>query len=146
MGRIFAIFVARNLEFVRDRSSLGWNLLVPVILVLGLGAIFSEENSNEFTVGVLGEPGSLTETAHPFFKTRYIDFIALADERAAIESVSRHQLDLLLEVGPTVRYWINPDSPAGYVVERLLLQSDPRASKQAAQFAMWIGCCPGCSA
>ena len=30
--RIYALFVARNLEFIRDRSALAWNLLLPVLI------------------------------------------------------------------------------------------------------------------
>ena len=36
MKRIWAAFYARTLEFLRDRSSLGWNLILPVALVFGL--------------------------------------------------------------------------------------------------------------
>ena len=128
--RIFAVFVARNLEFVRDRSSLGWNLVVPVILVLGIGAIFSEENASQFTVGILGDAAAIDDSPHPFLSTRYIEFVPVADHGDAVEKVSRHQLDLVVALSPSVRYWVNPESPSGYVVERLLLQSDPSASKQ----------------
>ena len=34
--RTLAMFHARNIEFLRDRSSLGWNILLPVLWVAGL--------------------------------------------------------------------------------------------------------------
>ena len=40
MRRIWATLYARSLEFVRDRSSLSWNLILPVILVFGLAFVF----------------------------------------------------------------------------------------------------------
>lgn len=36
LKRIYAVFHARNLEFVRDRGTLGWNILLPFVLMLGL--------------------------------------------------------------------------------------------------------------
>jgi ABC-type multidrug transport system permease subunit len=42
--------------------------------------------------------------------------------------VERHQLDLLIEVGPPTRYWINPTAAKGYFVEFALLQSASTAT------------------
>ena len=39
--RMLAILHARNLEFVRDRASFGWNIMLPILLVVGMGLIFS---------------------------------------------------------------------------------------------------------
>jgi len=53
LKRIYAIFRARNIEFVRDKSSLSWNLVFPVLLVFGLSFIFSGGYRAQYTVGVL---------------------------------------------------------------------------------------------
>ena len=37
MKKFLAIFNARNREFLRDRSTLGWNIILPV--VLGVAAV-----------------------------------------------------------------------------------------------------------
>ena len=50
LRRIYAIFRGRNREFVRDRSSLAWNLLLPVALVFGLSFAFDGQR-DEYTVG-----------------------------------------------------------------------------------------------
>jgi len=42
--RLWAMFVARNLEFFRDRSALGWNFLFPFLIVAGFGMIYSRGN------------------------------------------------------------------------------------------------------
>ena len=52
LRRIYAIFRSRNREFVRDRASLAWNLLLPVALVFGLSFAFDGQR-DEYTVGVL---------------------------------------------------------------------------------------------
>ena len=43
LKRIYAIFRARNLEFVRDRGTLAWNFILPVMLVFILSFIFGAE-------------------------------------------------------------------------------------------------------
>ena len=53
LKRILAIFRARNLEFVRDRSSMSWNIILPVVLMFGLSFIFGGADRTEYTVGVL---------------------------------------------------------------------------------------------
>lgn len=142
--RILAVFTARNLEFIRDRASLAWNLLVPVGLVLALGMIFSEEGRPRFTVGAISEYGMLAEDPHPFFATRFIEFLPAEAGAESVQKIGRHLLDLLVDTrsSPT-RYWLNPDSPNGYIVERLLLQVDPGAERQivtgrAVRYVDWL--------
>jgi len=130
MARILAVLKARNLEFVRDRSAMAWSLFIPFVLVFGLGLIFSRGDTDQFTVAV-HDAATSGARAHPFFDTRFINFVTVTDLDEAVAKVGRHQFDLLIEPGDAMRYWINPDSPAGYIVERLLLQSDPNAQQQA---------------
>lgn len=125
LKRIYAVFRARNLEFVRDRSTLGWNLMLPVVLMFGLAFIFGGASRPEYTVGVLQEPADIDAAVHPFLETRYIRFVPLQDEDEAMRKVARHQLDLLVRFEPPARYWVNPDAPKGYFVELALRQADP---------------------
>ena len=126
LRRIYAIFRARNLEFVRDRGSMSWNIVLPVALMFGLSFIFSSERP-EYTVGVLQESEVIDTSAHPFLDSRYIEFVAVTDIDAGFRQVARHQLDLLARFGDAPEYWINPDSPKGYFVEFALLQADAQA-------------------
>ena len=122
LQRIYAIFVGRNREFLRDRASLSWNLILPVALVFGLSFAFDGQR-DEFTVGVLQEAPTVAPDAHPFFATRYVDFVPYDDLDAALLKVERHQLDLLFDPGPPARYWVNPEAAKGYFAEIALLQS-----------------------
>ena len=146
LRRIYAIFVGRNREFVRDRSSLAWNLLLPVALVFGLSYAFDGQRS-EYTVGVLQDAPVIDASAHPFLETRYIRFVPYADVDTAMRKVERHQLDLLLDPGPPTRYWVNPDAAKGYFVELALLQSSSpgtaalekqQVSGAAVRYADWV--------
>ncbi|MEM9172506.1 MAG: ABC transporter permease, partial [Pseudomonadota bacterium] len=121
LKRILAIFHARNLEFIRDRSSFAWNIIMPVALVFGMALIFSGEDRTQFTVGVLDAD---TLTRHAFAETRFINFVSYDNEQTAFDRLSRHSLDLIVRDAKPLQYWVNPESPQGYIVERLLLASD----------------------
>lgn len=134
--RILAMLHARNLEFLRDRAALAWNLILPVMLVFGLAFIFSGGDKTVFKVAVKAENTSadkhLDATLHPFLGTRYIDFYPVQDIKTAIKKVGHHQVDMLMDLRPDQRhYWINSDSSKGYFLEKLLLNSgEPVLSKQ----------------
>jgi ABC-type multidrug transport system permease subunit len=141
--RILAVLHARNLEFVRDRSTFGWNIFLPVLLVFGLGFIFSGEGRPMFKVGVLQSQIEIDTQAHPFLQTRYVQFFATSDKESAVRKLSRHKMDMLLEPGPDPRYWVNTESPKGYMLERMLLQVDPGISRalvtgEAIRYVDWL--------
>jgi ABC-type multidrug transport system permease subunit len=144
--RIFAVFAARNREFIRDRSSLAWNLLLPVALVFGLSYAFDGQR-DEYTVGVLQVEAEIDTALHQFLETRYVRFVPYANLEDAMLKVERHQLDLLIDVGPPTRYWINPTATKGYFLEFALLQSASTATSnvikeqvegQPVRYADWI--------
>ncbi|MBT8077740.1 MAG: ABC transporter permease [Gammaproteobacteria bacterium] len=133
LKRIFAIFRARNLEFMRDRSSLSWNIVLPVALMFGLSFIFSGGDRAVYTIGVLQSADQIDESVHPFLETRYMDFVPVASEADGFRKVARHRLDLLVRFDPPAQYWVNPDSPKGYYAEIALLQADQRNEIAKAQ-------------
>jgi ABC-type multidrug transport system permease subunit len=141
LARLRAVWHARNLEFVRDRSTLIFTLLVPVLMVLGMSLVFGGRERPLFKVGVVGT--QVEKTAHPFLSERFVDFVPMPDQDSAIRKVARHDLDLLLNVHAPVRYWVNPSSPKGYIVEKLLLESDRTAHRQpvtgeAIRYVDWL--------
>jgi ABC-type multidrug transport system permease subunit len=116
---------------------------VPFVLVFGLAIVFSGSDSNQFTVAVLDDSAAVAAHKHAFYATRFVEFVPVENPADAIRKVGRHQFDLLLEREPRARYWINPESPSGYVVERLLLQVDPNAERQvvtgeAVRYVDWL--------
>ncbi len=127
LKRIYAIFMGRNREFLRDRSSLAWNLLLPVALVFGLSYAFDGQR-DEYTVGVLQAEETIDTSAHPFLETRFVRFVAYDNIDEAMLKIERHQLDLLVDIGPPTRYWINPTASKGYFVELALLQASSSAT------------------
>ena len=126
LKRIYAIFNARNREFLRDRGTLAWNLILPVALMFGLSFAFSNDR-DAYTVGVFQEAAEIDNSEHAFLETSYINFVAYDDFDLAMRKVARHQLDLLVEFGESPKYWLNPESAKGYFAEIALLQAGSRA-------------------
>jgi ABC-type multidrug transport system permease subunit len=122
--RLLAVWTARNLEFLRDRSTLIFNLLFPLALVVAFAVIFGGEARSLFKIGVVAEANAaLDSQLHPFLGTKHVDFYAVdpATLDAAVRKVERHEADLLLDLRNGTRYWVNTDSPKGYLAEKLLL-------------------------
>jgi ABC-type multidrug transport system permease subunit len=142
MRRLFSVWHARNLEFLRDRAALIFTLLVPVGIVIGMGVVFGGPPRPLFKVGVLTRQH--VRPPHPFLHERYVDFVAESDQASGVHGVARNQLDLLLDLDSNpVRYWVNPDSPKGYIAERLLRETDGSArrepvSGQAVRYVDWL--------
>jgi ABC-type multidrug transport system permease subunit len=141
MKRLLAVWHARNLEFVRDRGTLIFTILLPIALVVGMSFVFGGKDRPLFKVGVLTE--KIASESHPFLKERYIDFVAMPDEVQAVHKVARHQLDLLLDLHGSPRYWVNTTSPKGYIVEKLLIAADRDAKRQpvtgdAVRYVDWL--------
>lgn len=128
MRRLLAVWHARNLEFVRDRSTLLFTLVLPIALVIGMGIVFGGPERPLFKVGVLS--AHVAQESHPFLHERYVEFVPVTDRADAIRKVGRHQLDLLMDPQAPVHYWVNNDSPKGYIVEKLLLSEDHGAVRE----------------
>jgi ABC-type multidrug transport system permease subunit len=116
--RFLAALQARNLEFLRDRTALGWNFIMPVLIVMGFAFAFSTGQEELYKVALYGEAES-EASIEDFLKTRYMDFIPVDELETAIGKVDRHQLDLLIDLQNS-RYWVNSTSPKGYLLEQII--------------------------
>ena len=93
MKRFRAILHARNMEFVRDRGTLIWNILFPVLLVFGFAFAFRGDGNTVFSVGYLGDiPENLT-----FFTLDHVEYIPYEDLDDAVEKVRFHQVDFFID-------------------------------------------------
>jgi ABC-type multidrug transport system permease subunit len=147
LSRIYAIFSARNKEFLRDRGTLAWNIALPVALVFALSYAFGGDGRDEFTVGVLQQAEQIDSKQHSFLDTRFVEFVIFHDQALAFRKIEHHQLDLLVRFETPAAYWVNPESPKGYFAERLLLQSaapssdaliKEQISGKAIRYAEWV--------
>ena len=141
MARLLSVLHARNLEFLRDRSTLLFTLLLPILLVIGMGFVFGGPERPLFKVGVLAP--RIDRTAHPFLTERYVEFVPLPQQQQAVQKVRHQQIDLLVDLHAPPRYWVNTDSPKGYIAEKLLLAAAPSAQRQpvsgaALRYVDWL--------
>lgn len=139
--RLLSILHARNLEFLRDRGTLLFTTLLPLMLVVGMSFVFGGPERPLFKVGVLG--ARLDKQAHAFLGERYVEFVAEPDEPAGIQKLTHQQIDLLFSPTTPARYWVNTDSPKGYIVEKLLLAAEPGAQRavvagKAVRYVDWL--------
>jgi ABC transporter DrrB family efflux protein len=139
--RLLSVWHARNLEFLRDRGTLLFTLFLPIALVVGMGFVFGGPPRPLFKVGVLAE--RIDKGSHPFLREQYMEFVATPDETAALRKLTHQTLDLVVDLRSPARYWVNTDSPKGYIVEKLLLAAAPDAQRQpvtgvAVRFVDWL--------
>ncbi len=121
LRRLVAVIHARNLEFLRDWSAMGWNLLLPMFLVLGLAFMFSGPERPLFKVAVMSDVALSGAEQHPFLGTKYIEFYRVTERDINIPKVERHQIDMLLDLRKGEnRFWVNANSPKGYFLEQLM--------------------------
>jgi ABC-2 type transport system permease protein len=124
MKKFLAVLHARNMEFLRDRSALAWNLAMPFMLVIGLAFTFSGDNKEIYKIGIVGGLDRLHNVAPALQSTKFIQYIPYDDLRVAIGKVEHHQMDMLIDVSGTPKYWINTSSPNGYLLERIVWGTD----------------------
>jgi len=121
--RFLAVLNARNREFLRDRVAVSWNIVLPVMIVIGFAFAFGTDNTELFKVGIHGDENNQTKS---FRQLKHIQFIPIDNIEQAITKVERHQLDMLVDQNK-MSYWINDQSPNGYIVAKLI-QSESKNS------------------
>lgn len=139
MKKTLSLFLARNREFMRDKASLSWNLVFPLLMIIGFVFAFSDDNKPLFKVGYL-EPAVINSEASEMvrdpvsypLKHPHIQWIPFADLKTGITRVKHHQIDLMIELKKVPRYWVNSDSRQGIFLEQLLLDTgiDPSLKQQ----------------
>jgi len=123
--RFWAMFIARNREFFRDRSAFGWNFLFPFLLVAGFGIIFDGKVYKDHKVGVFPAehtPPAISAADLPdrFQDLQQVEFIGFESLEEGLDRLRYHKIDFLVELGPRpYRYWVNESSPKGYILEKL---------------------------
>ncbi len=90
MRTFIALISARNKEFYRDKASLTWAILFPLLLIVGFSFAFSRPADTLFTLGVIGDLPDTITTAD------YIEVIPYEDDKLALKRIRHHQLDILI--------------------------------------------------
>jgi ABC-type multidrug transport system permease subunit len=122
LTRMMAIMRARFREFYRDKASWSWNLAMPVLIIIGFAFIFSDESQDVFKVALI--EGEAAPQFQAFLDVPHIRFVKVKNRADAIVKVQRHQYDMLLDLSEQpARYWINEFSARGFLLEKIVQQS-----------------------
>lgn len=117
------MFVARTIEFLRDKSAMSWNVLVPVLMVISIAFVFSGPGQPLFKVAVIAD-APINPGLHPFLGTAHIRFYKETNLNGTLAKVQRHRVDMLLDLrSKPGRYWVNEQSPKGATLEKVLAGS-----------------------
>lgn len=127
--RFLAVLIARNHEFFRDCAALAWNLIFPILLVVGFAFIFSGDCKALYKIGVLTD---IIETSnnHKVMTLKHIEFVSYDEKSFAMNKLRQHKIDLLVDFEQKT-YWVNQSSSSGYITEKLLLASSPNYQRKA---------------
>jgi ABC-type multidrug transport system permease subunit len=111
-----AMFKARTMEFVRDRGTFFWNLLMPVFLVFGLAFAFSGGGDKLFKIAVVGtvDPGMRLPAMEQ------MQVITYTEAAEAMSKLERHQVDFVLDFSKH-EFAVNAESNKGALVRELFL-------------------------
>jgi len=127
--RIWAMFVARNYEFFRDRAALGWNFIFPILIVAGFAVIFGGNTRDVIKVGVFPiqseriKPNQLAITPK-FTGNNLFSFIGFENQETAVNKLKHHKIDFLVKNGsPTDEYWVTETSHKGKIAEQIFNSS-----------------------
>jgi len=127
--RIWAMFVARNYEFFRDKAAFGWNFAFPFLIIIGFGIMFGKHDLKQFKIGIFPVNSQTVvfngTTISKLLRTNNrLQFIPFADKRDGEDMLRHQKIDLLVDKSsPNHAYWINDTSPNGYLAEQIYLAS-----------------------
>jgi ABC-2 type transport system permease protein len=120
MKRFWAVFVARNLEFFRDRSTLIFNLVMPVFLIFGFAFAFPSGGGTSYKIGVVGAvPAAGTAGDVSLLHYQHVSLVAYEGLGTPLDRLAHHQLDMVVDLGKR-EYYVNEASTNGYFLERML--------------------------
>lgn len=126
---MWAIFMARNLEYFRDTAAFGWNFLFPFLIIGGFAVLFGGSSFQENKVGIFPCPDAIVhseslELPPAFRSASYIEFVGFKTQAEGLDRLRHHKIDLLIRQGTTpYAYWIDENSPRGPLLEKALLAS-----------------------
>ena len=133
MKQFLALFIARNKEFYRDHATLGWTFIFPLIVIAGFAYGYKGDSQTLFKVGVFSQKENTAliafqhQTLQNLKSLESIQWVPIENLEAGIKKVRMHQLDFLISESENIKYWMNPDSSKGKLVEHLLIQGNKNA-------------------
>ena len=112
--------MARNLEFFRDRSTLIFNLVFPIVLIFGFACAFPGGGRHDLQDRHLRQPAGRGQPGRPPLPPLQIPAVRpLPGLDVPLDRLAHHQIDMVLDFSKD-EYYVNDGSSNGYVLERML--------------------------
>jgi len=107
MKKFTAIVHARTMEFIRDKGTFFWNLIFPIVLVIGFSIAFSGDDDTMFKIGIIGNESQMEGS---FLQLNAIEMIKYdVGKEETLEKLRRHQIDMLIDFEEQ-SYYLNRES------------------------------------
>ena len=90
MKEFLAIFVARNKEFYRDKGSLSWSFIFPILIIIICAFAIANPDKTLFKVGTIGNQDEMTSLA--LMQQPFVEPIVFTDLDQALKRIQHHQL------------------------------------------------------
>lgn len=134
--RIFSIFKARNLEFFRDRSSLGWAFFFPFFIVIGF-YFMNSSTSKIFNIGYSGPVDSQLQKKIESMQT--ISFTEVPIEESE-KKIAWQRLDLYINFNSQEALFNEKSSKYAIVLAALSLNNLKMrtVSDNAIRYVDWL--------
>lgn len=139
-----AVLIARLREFYRDKAAFYWHLGLPFFIIASFYFIFDSRQTPSYKVGVAAKntKGFLNDSEE-FFQLKYIQFIP-QEKQSALDKIRNHTLDMLVQPGNPLQYWINDSNKKAYFLEKILkgsyrnpIQKNPSLDR-AVSYVDWV--------
>ncbi len=122
--------MARNREYYRDKGSLFWSFIATPLIVIILALVFSSENQKIFQIGVLYPQSNSDVLINLLSSESTIDLVEYENIEVIMKKIRLHELDIFLDTKKIPRYWINPESEKGLLLETMLLAKSKLTNSQ----------------
>lgn len=140
MKSFVQLFLARNKEFYRDKGSLSWAFILPILIIAGCAFAFSGNGQTLLTIAYYPSENQPTDLSS--LDQKYSRWMAYENIETAKQRLQQHQLDALIDQ-PSKTIWLNPQSSQSLLIGQLL-KSNPNSytikelSGESIRYVDWV--------
>ena len=120
MNSFLQLWIARNKEFYRDKGSMSWAFIFPILVIIGCAVAFSSEDKQLLTIGSYPADQSIEQFTE--LDQSYSKNIPYSDIEKAKNRLQHHQLHALIQFDAHT-IWINPESTESKLIKQLIQHS-----------------------
>lgn len=134
--RILSIFKARNLEFFRDRSSLGWAFIFPFLIVVGFSFMHAKDAA-VFQIGFVGTmPSDLKEKLNDLKSVEYFE----SSSTDGLKKLGWQRFDLFLDFTNSTIHFNEKSSKYKILISALRLDQfeQKKVEDNAIRYVDWL--------